>query len=72
MLIEFLPHLVLISILRGSLSVPNFSLTGVRICTLWQLLQNVRKEERETKKKTESLVVRISEMARAIFFTFCM
>ena len=31
------------------LSVPNFSLIGVHVCILWQILQSVRKEKVEEK-----------------------
>ena len=53
------------------LSIPNFSPIGARIRVLWQILQSVRKEEvaeEKTKKKTQILATRISEMAGAIFF----
>ena len=57
------------------LSVPNFSLIGARSRVLLRILQSVRKEEVEeekTKKKTQTLADRISEMDGAIFFKFGM
>ena len=59
------------------LSVPNFSSIGARIRVLWRILQIVRKEEVEVeekkqRKKTQTLVTRISKMAGAIFFKFGM
>ena len=57
------------------LSVPNFSPIQARIRVLLRILQSVRKEEVEeekTKKKTQTLAARISEMAGAIFFKFGM
>ena len=60
----------------SSVSVPNFSMIGARIRVLWRILQSVRKEEVEEKKKQrkkpQTLAARISEMARAIFFKFGM
>ena len=54
------------------LSSPNFSPIGGRIRVLGRILQSVRKEEveKKTKKKSQSLVARISEMAEVIFFKF--
>ena len=49
------------------LSVPDFSIIGVRIYMLWQILQSV-----QIKEKPETLATRISEMAVAIFFKFRM
>ena len=57
------------------LSVPNFSPIGAQIRVLWRILQSVRKEEVEEKKrrkKTLTLADRISEMDGAIFFKFGM
>ena len=57
------------------LSVPNFSPIGARIRVLWRILQTVRKEEIEEekrRKKTLTLVDRISEMDGAMFFKFGM
>ena len=55
------------------LSIPNFSPIGARSRVLWRILQSVRKEvEEKTKKKTQTLVACISEMAGAIFFKFGM
>ena len=57
------------------LSVPNFSPIQARIRVLLRILQSVRKEEVEEKKrrkKTQTLAARISEMAGAIFFKFGM
>ena len=58
----------------SSLSVPNFSLIGVRIRVLWQIMQSVQKkvEEKNEEKKSQTLAARILEMAGAIFFTFGM
>ena len=50
------------------LRVPNFSPIRARIRVLWRILQIVRKEEEKTKKKTQTLAARISEMAVAIVF----
>ena len=52
------------------LSVPNCSPIGARIRVLWRIFRSVRKEveEKKTKKKTQILAARISEMAGAIFF----
>ena len=47
------------------LSVPNFSPIGARNRVLWRILQSVREEE---KKKSQTLVARISEMAGVMFF----
>ena len=38
--------MALISALMNPLSVPNFSLIGVRVCTFWKILQSVQKEEK--------------------------
>ena len=56
------------------LSVPSFSPIGARIHVLWRILQSVRKEveEKKTKKKTQTLADRISEMDGATFFKFGM
>ena len=56
------------------LSVPNFSPIGVQIRVLWRILQNVRKEveEKKRRKKTQTLADRILEMDGAIFFKFGM
>ena len=72
MFIGFLPNLVLRFALMSPLSVPNFSLIQARIRVLLQILQSVRKEveEKKTKKKTQTLAARISEMDGAIFFKF--
>ena len=74
MFIRFLPNLVLKFALMSPLSVPNFSTIGARIRVLWRILQSVQKEveEKKRRKKTQTLATRISEMARAIFFTFGM
>ena len=72
MFIGFLPNLVLRFALTSPLSVPNFSLIGARIRVLWRILPSVRKEEEKTKKKTQTLAARISELAGAIFFKFKM
>ena len=68
MFIGFRPNLILRFALMSPLSVPNFSRIGARIHVLWRILQSVRKEE----EKTQTLAVRISEMARAIVFKFGM
>ena len=51
MFIAFLPNLVLRFALMCPLSVPNFSLIGAHIRILWQILQSVRKEVEEKRKK---------------------
>ena len=57
------------------LSVPNFSPIGARIRVSWRILQSVRKEVEEKKRRKnppQTLTARISEMAGAIFFKFGM
>ena len=72
MFIGFLPNVVLSFALLSPLSVPIFSPSGACIRVLWRILQSVRKEveEKNKRKKTQTLATRISEMARAIFFKF--
>ena len=41
-------------------SVPNFSPIGARICVLWRILQNVRKEEEKNEEKNPKLWVLVS------------
>ena len=56
-------------------SVTNFSPIGARIRVLFRILQSVRKEveeEKKRRKKPQTLAARISEMAGAIFFKFGM
>ena len=74
MFIGFLPNLVLRFALMSPLSGPNFNLIGARIRVLFRILQSVRKEveEKKRRKKTQTLAARISEMAGAIFFKFGM
>ena len=74
MFIGFLPNLVLKFALMSSLCVLNFSPNGARIRVLWRILQSVRKEveEKKRRKKIVTLAARISEMAGAMFFTFGM
>ena len=56
------------------LSVPNFSPIGARIRVLLRILQSVRKEveEKKRRKNPKHLAARISEMDGAIFFKFGM
>ena len=51
----FLPILVLISALRSPLSVPNFSLIRVHVCTLCRFCKVFEKPRKQTKKKTPKL-----------------
>ena len=56
------------------LSVPHFSPIGAHIRALWRILQSVRKEVEEKKRRKilQNLAARISKMAGAIFFKFGM
>ena len=55
----FLPNLVLISAFRSPLSVPNFSLIRIHVCTLCRFCKVFEKPRKQTKKKKpETLVVR--------------
>ena len=55
---------------------PNFSLIGVCVCMLWQILQSVQKDEAEEEEKNEekpeTLAICTLEMAEVIFFNFHM
>ena len=50
--IGFPPNVVWRFALMSPLSVPNFSLNGVCVCILWQILQSVRKEVVVEEEKT--------------------
>ena len=54
MFIGFLPNLVLRFALISPLRVPNFSPIGAQIRVLWRILQSVRKEEKEEKRRKKN------------------
>ena len=55
------------------LSMPNFSLTGVRICVFMADFAKCAKRKRKKMKKLKQiLIARISELSGAIFFKFDM